>query len=393
MGAVGGDIRSSSSVSSSFLEKSDEREVDSGPESPFYGGERGESSSKARDPRTTSSSRASASIKIRQVVPLTDQVTVAIAQPTTVVDLEPSTGTTPSVVAAPSTEKKRKSKEGEKSSSKRNCREGSSSHSIPVGVFDPKFHVSSRRNFHMSSSQCVIVEPMSEGHLINAAMELTARGAMLSWCVRELANRRGARNLQTELDKEKKTSDALQTRVEALAIDHTGCAERRAGLQTKLDDARAELTKTSYQLKAAGAKADQSVEEVGKLRIKVKRLRWREEELEGFNKALRQAAFLLKVDPLAFGFDINQDVFSGKMLLIDEADDEDTGVDEPAHVDNAAPEDPFVEDQAGKTSRWAAGWGGLLELVVHRSAKLTTVSFWNSVHQLGLSYRAAGIEM
>ncbi|KOM38097.1 hypothetical protein LR48_Vigan03g147900 [Vigna angularis] len=39
-GAVGGDVRSSSSVSSSFLESSDEREVDSGLGSPFYGGER-----------------------------------------------------------------------------------------------------------------------------------------------------------------------------------------------------------------------------------------------------------------------------------------------------------------------------------------------------------------
>ncbi|KOM45325.1 hypothetical protein LR48_Vigan06g063100 [Vigna angularis] len=39
-GAVGSDVQSSSSVSSSFLDKSDEREVDSGPGSPFYGGER-----------------------------------------------------------------------------------------------------------------------------------------------------------------------------------------------------------------------------------------------------------------------------------------------------------------------------------------------------------------
>ncbi|KOM55497.1 hypothetical protein LR48_Vigan10g138900 [Vigna angularis] len=113
----------------------------------------GESSSKARDPRTASLSHASAFIKIRSMVLLTEQVTVAVAQPTMVVDLEPCTRTAPIAMAVPSSEKKRKSKEGEKSSSKRNCREGSSPHPIPASVFDPKFHVSSHMNFHMSSSQ------------------------------------------------------------------------------------------------------------------------------------------------------------------------------------------------------------------------------------------------
>lgn len=36
------------------------------------------------------------------------------------------------------------------------------------------------------------------------------------------------------------------------------------------------------------------------------------EHEEGFNKVMRQAAFLLKVDPIASGFDIHQDVFSEK---------------------------------------------------------------------------------
>ncbi|KOM54932.1 hypothetical protein LR48_Vigan10g082400 [Vigna angularis] len=119
----------------------------------------GNSSSKARDPQTTSSSCAFAPIKIRLVVPLTEQVTVVVAQPTT---------------------KKRKSKEGEKSSSKRNRRGGSSPHPIPASVFDSEFHVSSRMNFHMSSSQHAVVEPLAEGDLINATLELTARGAILT---------------------------------------------------------------------------------------------------------------------------------------------------------------------------------------------------------------------
>ncbi|KOM38259.1 hypothetical protein LR48_Vigan03g164100 [Vigna angularis] len=91
------------------------------------------------------------------------------------------------------------------------------------------------------------------------------------------------------------------------------------------------------------------------------------EHEEGFNKAMRQADFLLKVDPLAFGFDINKDVFNGKMLLIDEADDEDAGVDEPDNVDDEAPE-------------------GVPKGTRHSPlGQVDNSSFWNSVHVDGLA--------
>lgn len=45
------------------------------------------------------------------------------------------------------------------------------------------------------------------------------------------------------------------------------------------------------------------------------------ERKEGFNKAMRQATFLLKVDPIAVGFKIDQDVFSGEMRLVVEVED------------------------------------------------------------------------
>ncbi|KOM52593.1 hypothetical protein LR48_Vigan09g125200 [Vigna angularis] len=292
----------------------------------------GEGGSKGRDPQTASSNRAFAFLKARLVVPLMEQVMMAVNRTPPVVDLEPSTGTTPTTVVVPS-EKKRKSKEGEKSSSKRSRREGSSLRPIPVGVLDPEFHLVAHMRSH---------------------------------------------DLQAELDEKKKTSDALRVRVEALVIDHAGCVVKRVGLQAKLDDTHAELTHLRDQLKAARAKADRSAQEVGKLKVKVKRLGLREEELvdqnetlttellkanrtistlnanvvieheEGFNKAMRQAVFLLNVDPLASGFDIHQDVFDGKMLPIDEGDDEEAGVDEPVQVDNTAVEDPLVDNQAGE---------------------------------------------
>ncbi|KOM56886.1 hypothetical protein LR48_Vigan10g277800 [Vigna angularis] len=190
----------------------------------------GESNSNARDPWTASSSRTFASLKTRPVVPLTEQVTVAVAQPITVVDLEPSTETAPTAMVGSSSEKKRKSKEGGKSSFKRNPEE--------VGKLKVEFKRLGRREEELASQN---------------------------------------ENLTTKLLKANETISTLNSNV---VIEHE----------------------------------------------------------EGFNKVMRQAAFLLNVDPLASGFDIHQDVFDGKMLPIDEADDEEAGADEPAQVDNAAPE-------------------------------------------------------
>lgn len=41
------------------------------------------------------------------------------------------------------------------------------------------------------------------------------------------------------------------------------------------------------------------------------------EHEEGFNKAMRQAAFLLKVDLVVVGFDLYQDVYGGEMRSVE----------------------------------------------------------------------------
>lgn len=41
------------------------------------------------------------------------------------------------------------------------------------------------------------------------------------------------------------------------------------------------------------------------------------EHEEGFNKAMRQTAFLLKVNPIAAGFNIHQDVYRGEMRPVE----------------------------------------------------------------------------
>lgn len=66
------------------------------------------------------------------------------------------------------------------------------------------------------------------------------------------------------------------------------------------------------------------------------------EHEEGFNKAMRQVAFLLKVDPLAVGFDMNQDVYGGVMKPIEDVD----GIDFSGAEDRVEAGDVVIDGQA-----------------------------------------------
>ncbi|KOM43657.1 hypothetical protein LR48_Vigan05g126200 [Vigna angularis] len=171
------------------------------------------------------------------------------------------------------------------------------------------FNVSGRVSFHMSSSQRAVVEPMSEKDITEAALEFARRGAMLAWYLREFADRRSAGELQAELVAEKKTVEDLQTQMEALTLEHQECEKKRSALQENLDETRLELSTTVQQLKDA-QQVDRLADELMKANEAI-------EHEEGFNKALRQAAFQLGADPLAADFDIGQDVYDGKMMSVD----------------------------------------------------------------------------
>lgn len=120
---------------------------------------------------------------------------------------------------------------------------------------------------------------MYEGELLTAAMELTTRGAMLTWSLFELVKRREARNLQWELDEEKKTLEMLRIRLEDLVVDHAVCVERRSTLQAELDEAYRQLTKSAESLKVTWARDDALPEEVVKLKVEVRRLGKKGDEL------------------------------------------------------------------------------------------------------------------
>ncbi|WVZ21622.1 hypothetical protein V8G54_008944 [Vigna mungo] len=232
--------------------------------------------------------------------------------------------------------------EGDKSSFKQNRREGSVSHSLSVGVFNPEFNVVSRINFHASSSQRAVIEPMSEEELLSVAVELATRGAMLFWSARELAKHRKARDLDRELVEERKTSDSLRSQPEALALSHEVCVDWQYGLQADLTEACRQLAIANESLrvtrtrgitwrKRLGKRGDELVgqsEQLSKELLEANAEKaWLASELvkvnniittldsnvaieheEGFNKVMRQTVFLLKVDSIAVRFDMEKDM-------------------------------------------------------------------------------------
>lgn len=94
-----------------------------------------------------------------------------------------------------SSKKKRKSKDGDKSSSKKSRQEGNVLRPIPSGLFDPVFDVGDQVDFCMSLSERAAVEPMSEVDITDDALEFTSCGAMLIWYLRQFADRRGAEDV------------------------------------------------------------------------------------------------------------------------------------------------------------------------------------------------------
>ncbi|WVZ15328.1 hypothetical protein V8G54_012894 [Vigna mungo] len=317
---------------------------------------KGSSSSNSIDHPSASSSHAPR-VKIPTAVCTADLVTVVI-HPDEVVaigrvhkkaQLDPvhitvvQSSESPLESVAP-LERKRKSREEGKSSSKRSRRGGSSSLvPLPAGVFDPAFDAASRVDFRPSSSQQV-------RELIGAVVELFSRGVMLTWKARDMGAGREGRDLLRELAEEQEASAGLRRQVETLTKDHEGCGENQSKLETDLDERSLQLTTANQLVEDAKLREESLIEEVKKLKLEVRRLGRSGEELAeqsdrlsqellaanaekerlsaelvsanetltnldatvGFNKAMRQTAFLLKVDPVAVGFDLYQDVYGGK---------------------------------------------------------------------------------
>lgn len=85
------------------------------------------------------------------------------------------------------------------------------------------------------------------------------------------------------------------------------------------------------------------------------------EHEEGFNKALRQASFLLGVDPYAKGFDVMKKVYEGNFVPHDEIPDNE---EEPAAEEDAGEGEQVATDGNDGANVNLCWWGGGELLVI-----------------------------
>ncbi|KOM57381.1 hypothetical protein LR48_Vigan11g041400 [Vigna angularis] len=202
-------------------------------------------------------------------------------QPSPIIFLEQSSEAI-TTLTVPLDRKRKAHKEGDKPSSKKNWKEGSSARPLP-------------------------------GEVTNAMLELSTRASMLAWYLRDFADRRGAKHVLGELAAKKKifVSATLQAEKEQeLVVENMTFLGRLRWADDRIVTLNASIV------------------------FKHK---------EGFNKALRQMSLLLGIaDPYAEGFDIEKDIIDGELVQLEDtlADEEIPVVEEqPTEEEESADED------------------------------------------------------
>lgn len=257
--------------------------------------------------------------------------------------------------SAPSRKKKKSHREGERSSSKRNRRDGNDSvPPLPGGVLSTEYNVGRCVDFHMGTEHRAILESMSGSMLLDAIFEMSSQAASIVGYIREFGDIPGSGEVKVLLAKEQEKTVALQADLEALRKSHVEEGQRLAEVLQELTQTssqlkevtkglkkaqitNSELTEECNDMKAAAVEQrlierrlqEQTVELHTDLAVVREELRIAREKVteldasvvneheEGFYKALRQAEVLLKIEkPLELGFDLEKDVYDGVLTYV-----------------------------------------------------------------------------
>lgn len=167
----------------------------------------------------------------------------------------------------------------EKSSSKKSRRDSHPSPLLTAGIFDLGFDVVSHSSLRVGPSQRAMIKGMYRDEMLSAALEMIIRGAMMTLSVHEFERRQSGPDVNRQLSEEKKVGNALRAKLEALALDHEGCVERQKQLQADLDEARHQLATTKEDLKTARFWGKTLAKDANKLKVEVRSLGKRGEEL------------------------------------------------------------------------------------------------------------------
>ncbi|KOM32301.1 hypothetical protein LR48_Vigan01g185700 [Vigna angularis] len=137
-----------------------------------------------------------------------------------------------------------------------------------------------------SSSQRALIEPLSEGELTNAMLEMSTRAASLAWYLKEFADRRGADDVRAELLAEQKNSTSLQSAMVQLILNQDDYDKRIEQLEADLEKAKRESTDAKDRLAVARGDHERLLEECSQLKTKVSHQRSFEVGLLKTNQAL-----------------------------------------------------------------------------------------------------------
>ncbi|XP_022632539.1 putative DNA helicase ino80 [Vigna radiata var. radiata] len=241
--------------------------------------------------------------------------------------------------------RKRKSRKGGKSSSKRHRREGKEPVTpLSGGVFSPDYNVSHFIEFNRGPTYVALLESLPGRVMLDSVSEMANRTAAMIDYIREHGDVRGSGEVKELLNEEEKKAKALE---EELAGARKALEDEKKRSAEKLQETT-QLLEEEQKAKAVAEENQRQLEEdVARLKEVEEKLQGQTVELhtelkkpcadlktaedkiislndslvaeheDGFYKAIRQVEVLMKVEkPLSLGFDIYKDVYHGVLMDI-----------------------------------------------------------------------------
>lgn len=212
---------------------------------------------------------------------------------------------------------------------------------LPLGMWDPGFDLWHKIEFNFDATEEKVMSEMLEKQMSEFLLDNLLRGAATAFKMAYASNRGYVRNEVEHLKKQ----------LEKANVAHAGCAEKQAKatkiiskghlIMENLKKAAAELKDERGRLANDLKVVEKTIADLTSERDNLQKERddlqgamqgWKNTEEEmlaaicsehtrGFQKALRQMAHLAKVSPKGLGFDIEQDMYGGRMVSIDDIPD------------------------------------------------------------------------
>ncbi|XP_022637737.1 uncharacterized protein LOC106768227 [Vigna radiata var. radiata] len=212
---------------------------------------------------------------------------------------------------------------------------------LPQGMWDPGFDLRHKIEFHFDAAEEKVMASMSEQQMSEFLLDVLLRAGAAAFKMVYASNRG---EVQSEVNRLRKELDDLNA-------THASCEEKAEEAAKALAEVKKEvegLRKIGQELKTERDNVLKDMEEARKniarlseiekkreelektnVELRQERTEWKQTEAEmmeaidlehtkGFKKALRQMNFLAKVDPAGLGFDIEQDIYEGRMVSIDD---------------------------------------------------------------------------